>query len=121
MDPKIIIIISFALVFYTIGVWWEKIAGKLQYKHLVFFILGLFFDTLGTSLMMAYSKGHLISFHSVSGYLAIILMIIHALWASYILIKKDDIMILNFHKYSVLVWLIWLVPYLTPMIINIIK
>jgi hypothetical protein len=27
-------------------------------------------------------------------------------------------MIRNFHKFSLLVWFIWLIPYLSPMIIN---
>ena len=47
-----LIIISLALVFYSIGVWSERIQGKLKPWHLVFFYLGLVCDTWGTGLMI---------------------------------------------------------------------
>jgi uncharacterized repeat protein (TIGR03987 family) len=46
---------------------------------------------------------------------AIILMLIHAIWATFVLIKKDEKLMRDFHKFSVVVWIIWLVPYLSPM------
>jgi uncharacterized repeat protein (TIGR03987 family) len=49
--------------------------------------------------------------HGVTGVLAILLMIIHAIWATVVLLRKDERAILNFHKFSVVVWAIWLVPY----------
>ena len=121
MNPVAIIIINLAFIFYTIGVWSEKISGKLKYKHLIFFFLGLICDTLGTSMMFKYSRGFSFSFHGISGVIAIILMIIHAFWALYILVKNNEKMILTFHKYSIMVWIIWLIPFSTPMILNIIK
>jgi uncharacterized repeat protein (TIGR03987 family) len=42
-------------------------------------------------------------------------MAIHALWALIVLLRKDEHAIQNFHKFSVVVWLIWLVPYFSPM------
>jgi uncharacterized repeat protein (TIGR03987 family) len=56
--------------------------------------------------------------HGVTGVIAILLMMIHAIWATVVLIRKDEKMIRNFHKFSLVVWLIWLIPYLSPMIIN---
>ncbi|PWB72161.1 MAG: TIGR03987 family protein, partial [Anaerolineales bacterium] len=53
------------------------------------------------------------------GLLAIILMLIHSVWATVVLVKKDEKMIVNFHRFSVFVWLVWLVPYFSPMIIGI--
>jgi len=44
---------------------------------------------------------------------AIVLMLLHASWASLVLIRKDEKAIVNFHKFSVLVWLIWLIPFFT--------
>jgi hypothetical protein len=32
------------------------------------------------------------------------------------LVKKDEKAIKNFHKFSLIVWFIWLIPYLSPMI-----
>ena len=46
-----ICVISSALVFYTIGVWGERLQRKLKFWHLIFFLLGLLADTVGTSLM----------------------------------------------------------------------
>jgi uncharacterized repeat protein (TIGR03987 family) len=113
------IIISLALVFYSIGVWSERFQGKLKGWHLVFFFLGLVCDTWGTGLMIEMAGGLTFEFHGVTGVIAILLMLIHAIWATVVLIKKDDKAIHNFHKFSLLVWFIWLIPYLSPMIVNI--
>jgi uncharacterized repeat protein (TIGR03987 family) len=45
------IVISLALVFYSIGVWSERIMGELKRWHLIFFVLGLICDTWGTGMM----------------------------------------------------------------------
>ncbi len=110
------IIITLALVFYSIGVWSERFAGRLKPWHLFFFWLGLVCDTWGTGMMMEMAGGLTFDLHGITGLLAIILMLIHAVWATIVLIKKDEAAILNFHKFSVLVWVIWLVPYFSPMI-----
>jgi uncharacterized repeat protein (TIGR03987 family) len=54
------IIISLALVFYSIGVWSERISTQLKTWHLVFFWLGLICDTWGTGLM------HRFNCHSIN-------------------------------------------------------
>ena len=113
------IIITLALVFYSIGVWSERFQGRLKPWHLVFFWLGLVCDTWGTGLMIEMAGGLTFDVHGVTGVIAIVLMMIHAVWATLVLIKKDERAILNFHKFSVAVWLIWLVPYFSPMIWNI--
>jgi uncharacterized repeat protein (TIGR03987 family) len=113
-----LIIISLALVFYTIGVWSERIQGRLKPWHLVFFYMGLVCDTWGTGLMIEMAGGLTSDIHGVTGVIAILLMLIHAAWATVVLLRKDEKMIQNFHKFSLVVWLIWLVPYLSPMVIN---
>jgi len=112
------IIITAALVFYSIGVWSERIAGRLNWWHWVFFVLGLICDTWGTGLMIEMAGGLTTDIHSVTGVIAIVLMFIHALWALIVLLKKDEHMIRNFHKFSVVVWVIWLVPYFSPMVLG---
>ena len=113
-----LIIISLALVFYTIGVWSERIQGRLKPWHLVFFYLGLVCDTWGTGLMIEMAGGLTTDIHGVTGVVAILLMMIHAIWATVVLIKKDEKAIKNFHKFSLVVWFIWLIPYLSPMILS---
>jgi uncharacterized repeat protein (TIGR03987 family) len=110
------ITINLALICYSIGVWSERFAGRLKPWHLAFFWLGLVFDTWGTGLMMEMVGGLTFDVHGVSGVIAILLMLIHAVWASVVLIRKDEKMIRNFHKFSVVVWVIWLIPYFSPMI-----
>ncbi len=105
------ILISLALVFYTIGVWSERLAGRLKGWHLIFFWGGLVFDTTGTAIMMEMAGGLTFDIHGVTGVLAILLMIIHAIWATAVLLLKDEKAIVNFHKFSVVVWAIWLIPY----------
>jgi uncharacterized repeat protein (TIGR03987 family) len=112
------IIITLALVFYSIGVWGERISGSLKIWHLVFFWLGFVCDTWGTGLMFEMAGGMTFDVHGLTGLLAIVLMLVHAIWATIVLVRKDERWINKFHKFSVVVWLIWLVPYLSPMIIG---
>jgi len=111
------IIITLALLFYSIGVWSERFAGVLKPWHLIFFWTGLVFDTWGTGMMMDMAGGIAVNVHALTGLIAIVLMLIHAIWATVVLVRKDENMIQNFHKFSVVVWLIWLVPYFSPMFI----
>mgnify|MGYP001276985737 CR=1 FL=1 len=112
-------IISLALIFYSIGVWSERFAGKLKAWHLVFFWLGLVCDTWGTGLMFELVGGMSWDVHGITGVIAIVLMLIHAVWATVVLRRKDERWIKDFHKFSVVVWFIWLIPYFSPMFLQI--
>ena len=118
MNPTATVFINLALLFYTIGVWSERIQGRLKVWHTVFFWFGLVCDTLGTGMMFDYVGGMSFDIHGFSGMLAIVLMFIHAVWATIVLVKKDEKMIVNFHKFSIFVWLIWLIPYFSPMLFS---
>lgn len=112
-----IIFITLALLFYTIGVWGEKIQGSLKFWHVFIFWIGLACDTVGTTIMGEIAEGgFLFSFHGITGLLAILLMLFHAIWATTVLVKKDKKMIKNFHKLSICVWFIWLIPYISGLI-----
>ncbi len=112
-----IITINLALACYSIGVWSERISAQLKPWHVVFFWFGIVFDTWGTGLMFAGADGMTYDVHGLSGVLAIVLMLIHGVWATAVLLRKDENLIANFHKFSVTVWLIWLIPYLSPMLL----
>jgi uncharacterized repeat protein (TIGR03987 family) len=118
MDSSASIIITSALIFYTIGVWGERISGRLKPWHLVFFVLGLICDTWGTGMMFEMVGGMTFDIHGISGLIAILLMFIHALWALIVLLKNDENALKNFHKFSVAVWFIWLIQYFSPMFFN---
>ena len=106
-----IIFITLALLFYSIGVWSERLAKRLKAWHLVFFWLGLAADTTGTTLMTMLSDRPLPATHMVTGVIAILLMLIHAAWATVVLARQDERAIANFHRFSVFVWIVWLIPF----------
>lgn len=109
-----IITITLALVFYTIGVWSEKLQGELKVWHLIIFYIGLVFDTTGTTIMSKIANGGFqLNFHGITGLLAILLMLFHAIWATVVIARKNERAKVSFHKFSILVWLIWLVPFIS--------
>jgi uncharacterized repeat protein (TIGR03987 family) len=121
MSPQVsiaLLLITLALVCYSIGVWSEHFAGRLQAWHLACFWIGFVFDTLGTGIMFEVAGALKFNLHGVTGLLAIVLMLIHAIWATAVLIRKDEVAIANFHKFSVMVWCIWLIPYLSGLILS---
>lgn len=115
IKPLLIFAISFitlALVFYTIGVFGEKKQGTLLKWHLITFWLGFVCDSLGTTIMSKIAgKGFSINIHSITGLLALLLMAFHAIWATYIIFKNNEKEKNTFHKFSIIVWAIWLIPY----------
>lgn len=117
-----VLFINLALVFYTIGVWGEKIQKKLKGWHLAIFWIGLLFDTLGTSFMAAISNnGFRLDFHGITGLLAIVLMLVHVVWATWVLISNNKEMKLKFHKLSFIVWILWLIPFGSGAIFSMMK
>lgn len=119
-----IISISLALVFYTIGVFSERKSKSLNKVHVVIFWIGLVFDTLGTLTMGRIASQNTTgesltqNIHGVTGALAIALMLFHAIWATYVLYKNDARKKEAFHKFSVVVWGVWLIPYIIGMVIG---
>ena len=105
-----------ALTFYTIGVWSEKISGRLKVWHTVLFWTGLVFDTTGTTLMGQMAGKFEFNLHGITGALAIILMLGHAVWAVVVLLSKKESVLQNFHKFSLFVWIMWLIPFITGML-----
>ncbi|MCW1967723.1 MAG: HsmA family protein [Anaerolineae bacterium] len=115
--PIAILSMVLALTFYTVGVWGEKIVGRLKAWHLIFFWLGLIFDTLGTTLMGRIAGSFSFNMHAVTGLAAIILMIVHAVWATGVLMLKREDAVRNFHRFSLIVWFLWLIPFVSGLIL----
>lgn len=114
-----ITLISLAFAFYTLGVWSEKLQGQLRIWHSVVFWIGFAFDTAGTMAMSRLTTGQFqFSLHVVAGTIAILIMLFHALWATIVLLRNDEAARINFRKLSVHVWAVWLIPYLSGIIIG---
>lgn len=114
--------ITLALVFYTVGVFSERRAGSLKLSHVLLFWGGLVFDTTGTTIMtnIAQTSGATgFGIHAVSGLLAIVLMLVHAVWATATYIRRNERAEKTFHTFSTFVWLLWLVPYIIGMLVGI--
>ena len=124
MSTTLIAAISFitlALIFYTIGVWTERIGKTLKLFHLIFFWVGLLCDSLGTFMMSkltSTAESGMISLHGITGAIAIALMLVHAIWATVVLIRKDEKSLHTFHKFSLFVWIVWLVPFILGMMMG---
>ena len=65
--------------------------------------------------------GFKLNFHGITGVLAIVLMMFHALWATVVLWKKDEKLMKEFHRFSITVWLIWLIPFVSGAIFGMIR
>jgi uncharacterized repeat protein (TIGR03987 family) len=86
------------------------------------FWAGLVFDTTGTTIMSKIAKdGFVLNFHGIVGLLAILLMIFHAFWATVVLKRSNEKSLQNFHKFSIIVWVIWLIPFFSGMIFAMLK
>src|SRR5689334_7496020 len=91
-----------ALTLYTIGVWG-----------------GLAFDTAGTELMRRIAGGVFTpGLHSLTGLVALLLMAAHALWATATLARGREEALRGFHRFSVAVWGLWLIPFASGALFN---
>lgn len=121
MLPVAVTVITLALVFYSIGVWAERIQRTLKWWHAGMFALGLACDTTGTLMMTSIAAERRAADISATpfdtlmawtGVIAILLMAVHLVWAVVVLIRNRESEKSIFHRFSIVVWAIWLVPYI---------
>jgi uncharacterized repeat protein (TIGR03987 family) len=110
-----IIAMALALACYTAGVWGERFARHLRPWHAVFFWAGFAADTVGTEMMRRIAGGLVLNLHTVTGIAALAVMFGHAIWATTVLVRHDEARARRFHRLSVVVWCIWLVPFVSGM------
>ncbi|WP_072042013.1 HsmA family protein [Nigerium massiliense] len=119
-----IVLITGALVAYTAGVWAEHRAGTLRAGHVALFATGLVLDASGTGVMGVIARsggakagvaGVLSQVMQVTGAIALVLMAAHLAWAVWTWRRGSARERLRFHRFSTLVWALWLVPYFTGM------
>ncbi|SPT54184.1 Uncharacterised protein [Actinomyces bovis] len=123
-----VVLISLALVSYTTGVLAERRSGTLKVWHAVAFGTGLVFDATGTQIMSMISDSSasanfattptaslLSNLMVITGAAALLLMALHFVWAVVVLFRNREKEKATFHKFSLGVWPLWLVPYFTGM------
>jgi uncharacterized repeat protein (TIGR03987 family) len=84
----------------------------------VLFWLGLLTDMAGTELMRRLAGGFHWNLHTATGAAALSLMFAHALWASAVLRRSSEARLRSFPRLSIVVWTIWLIPFVTGMLIG---
>ena len=79
MNPilmKAVVVVTFALVFYSIGVITEQRKNSISNRVLAFMTAGVCFDISSTTLMIIWSRNMPFTVHGVLGYSALTLMLI---------------------------------------------
>ena len=118
-----VVVVAVALMFaaftlYSVGVWAVVLSRRLRPWHAGCFWAGFLLDTAGTDIMRRLAGGIHWSLHTATGVAALLLMLLHALWATRVLIRGDDRALLGFHRISLTVWGIWLIPFVTGLILG---
>jgi len=114
------VLITIALIAYSIGVWAERLSRYLKKWHVAAFWTGFIFDLSGTLAMGHISDEpfNLLKLHTLTGQIALWLMLFHAIWATIVVNRRQETLRSKFHQYSLVVWLVWLVPYIGGMILG---
>ena len=117
------VLITLALAFYTLGVWAERTKRYLKAWHVIAFWIGFLFDVSGTFAMHKLAQGpfDILEPHTLTGQIALWLMLLHSSWASIVIKMGKESMRIKFHNYSLFVWIIWLIPYFGGMYIGMLK
>jgi uncharacterized repeat protein (TIGR03987 family) len=79
----------------------------------LFFWVGFVADAAGTTLMSTTAGGWAFNVHGITGMVALLLMLINAVWATVVIIRQDEKGRVKFHQFSVFVWAMWLIPFFT--------
>ncbi len=111
-----IITVFVALFIYTIGVWGSKLTNGLRTWQLILFWVGWVFDGISTYLMSSLIQGWKFDLHGLSGTVAFLLMLVNAIAATVVLYRKDENSIRKFPTFSIIVWVIWLIPFISGLI-----
>jgi len=113
-----VVLMLAALALYSVGVWATVLAQRLQPWHASCFWAGFLCDSFGTELMRRLAGEFQWSLHTATGVVALSLMFAHAIWASVVLVRRNDRAQRTFHRLSVVVWGVWLIPFVTGLILG---
>ncbi len=112
----LLMLAAFAL--YTFGVWAVFLSKHLRPWHACLFWFGCLADASGTELMRQFAGGFHWSLHTATGAVALLLMFAHAFWATTVLLKGAERPLRTFHRISITIWAIWLIPFVTGLILG---
>lgn len=113
------IIVTLALISYSIGIISEQVKKKIIPRVLVFLTLGVVLDVTATLFMILGSKNSPFTVHGFVGYSALVVMLIELvrIWKLY---NKEGInaeVPKGLHLYSRIAYVWWVVAYITGSLI----
>jgi len=107
-----------ALVFYTSGVIGERKSKSLNKVHVLLFWLGFISICIGIYFIGKIVQSNVATtdvatsmLQSLVGMIAVFIMLFHCVWATWALIRNNESQQKIFHKFSLIIWIVWLVPY----------
>ena len=108
-----LIFIFSALTLYTFSIFIERHIKRLTLWLVFLFTCGFTSDLIGTSLMFCFAKTKFsIAPHSVCGYLALLIMFCHLIWAI-LAMKNIKNCQQNFTRFSIYAWAIWIIAFIS--------
>lgn len=117
-----VVSITAALVFYTVAVWMNFFAKELRPLHVGLFVCGMITDVAATSMMAASIEGRVTwDLHTISGYTALVLMLLVTSAGLFATFRKHAWLLGNFHRISIPVWCVWMVSWITGVVLGLQK
>ena len=122
MNPILItgsIIVTFALIFYTMAIFQEQKTVRFTKKLLIFLTLGITLDITATAFMIIGSSNSPFTLHGLLGYSSLTLMFLDTILIWHGKSKKglNQPIPLKLHNYSRLAYTWWVLAYITGAII----
>ena len=108
-----VVFIVSAFVCYTVAIWSERFVGKLRSWMIWVFEAGFACDLIGTSAMFLRATNRFsLNTHTFFGYLALIIMLLHLIWAI-LAASKGGRYQEYFTRFSRLAWFVWLIAFVS--------
>lgn len=108
-----VILFTIAMALYSISVWAEFRSKYLKPWHVWMFLSGVVVDVLATALTYKAVGGLVFTLHAIMGFISLGLMIIHLIWATVTIIQNTPATLARFHKFSIFVWSMWMISYVS--------
>lgn len=109
------IIVTLALISYSIGVITEQRKKRITKRVLFFLSMGLTFDITATACMIIGSTNSPFTFHGFIGYTGLLAMIIETVFAYRFNAKNGSTVVVNkaLHTYTLFAYILWVAVYIT--------
>ena len=116
---RAIIVVTLALICYSIGVISEQRKARVTRRVLLFITAGVLLDICSTALMIAGSTNIPLTVHGCLGYSALLLMLIDAIliWRYWIRSKESDIP-RGIHLYTRIAYGWWVIAYIVGAVMS---